>query len=526
MKKIAGKLVEQWLKFIKSGQAAISDVAVAASSATTVSKPAITVVPSNITVVSTVSLNSGGTEVKKPSNLIHKISKPGIQIVKEVSSSDEDEGSAVGSLPLYKITVQDGKSVLAKVGTKTLSLPVSKKVETDVESTHSVTSVVLKSDPVSKKFRYITKTISDKEKSDSCDLLPEDTSNSSTKSDTSKLGYNVCEQKPRAVFSGKSACASVEKSDSTSTNKLIINKSKISKSKLDKEGSKLKDAQVKLNKTSKELDNSKSEIRLKDKDREKKLSRDSEKDRKKSEHKSHKTDKCKEKERDRSKEKNKVKEKELVKEKNKDLDRGKSKEKPEKSLSAADKAQIQADKDKDTLERLKTPALSLLGKIPKKSSSQMLPVLPKVASNFPSNKSESTESSEKATNIGSDSKKSIDKIKIRPKTVKTFNSKFRSTGLEEEIKPPPSRGSIKKKVEEKRLGSKTDIKHVSPPKEEQPPEKKLKPNEPIEIKKDKNLDKPGGIKLIPPKPKRKSFFIFFFSYIVSVCTNNEHKDII
>ncbi|KAI8427720.1 hypothetical protein MSG28_002156 [Choristoneura fumiferana] len=82
----------------------------------------------------------------------------------------------------------------------------------------------------------------------------------------------------------------------------------------------------------------------------------------------------------------------------------------------------------------------------------------------------------------------------KPKTVKTFNSKFRKHGLEEEVKPPPSRASLLNKKPLPTLPPTVSIpKRPSPVHNEPPPEKKPKV-EPVE--------KPGAIKLIPPKPKR------------------------
>lgn len=105
----------------------------------------------------------------------------------------------------------------------------------------------------------------------------------------------------------------------------------------------------------------------------------------------------------------------------------------------------------------------------------------------------------------SDSKKEKPSISIevrkpdepKPKTVKTFNSKFRKHGLEEEVKPPPSRAAVLTKKSTPVLPPTISIpKRPSPVHNESPPEKKPKTVvEPIE--------KPGAIKLIPPKPKRK-----------------------
>lgn len=89
----------------------------------------------------------------------------------------------------------------------------------------------------------------------------------------------------------------------------------------------------------------------------------------------------------------------------------------------------------------------------------------------------------------------------KPKTVKTFHSKFRKHGLEEEVKPPPSRAAVLTKKATPVLPPVIPVpKRPSPVHNDPPPEKKPKIIEPVE--------KPGAIKLIPPKPKRKYFFIF------------------
>lgn len=91
----------------------------------------------------------------------------------------------------------------------------------------------------------------------------------------------------------------------------------------------------------------------------------------------------------------------------------------------------------------------------------------------------------------------------KPKTVKTFHAKFRKHGLEEEIKPPPSRASLLNKKVLPVLPPTVSIpvaKRPSPVHNETPPEKKIKIIEPIE--------KPGAIKLIPAKPKRKCIMIY------------------
>ena len=58
--------------------------------------------------------------------------------------------------------------------------------------------------------------------------------------------------------------------------------------------------------------------------------------------------------------------------------------------------------------------------------------------------------------------------------------------------------------------------HLDVYKRQQPPEKKVKPESPTE---DKKVDKAGGIKLIPPKPKRKWFSILYYDIIFNQMKN-------
>lgn len=121
-------------------------------------------------------------------------------------------------------------------------------------------------------------------------------------------------------------------------------------------------------------------------------------------------------------------------------------------------------------EKIQTPSIQKLGKIPKLSD---------VKKEKPSISIEVRKPDEP-----------------KPKTVKTFHSKFRKHGLEEEVKPPPSRAALLNKKVTPTLPPTVSIpKRPSPVHNETPPEKKPKTTEPIE--------KPGSIKLIPPKPKRK-----------------------
>ncbi|KYB27181.1 hypothetical protein TcasGA2_TC013494 [Tribolium castaneum] len=169
----------------------------------------------------------------------------------------------------------------------------------------------------------------------------------------------------------------------------------------------------------------------------------------------------------------------------KDRDRDRDKTKKDKAngakVTSKDKTESkekQAEKDKDTLAKIKPQSIDKLGRIPKKTD----------------DKTKENKEVKKPT-MSIEVRKNTEE---RPKTVKVFNSKRRSTGLEEEAKPPPPRPTKKPPVA---LPPSIPQKRTSPVKElPTPPEKKFK----MEIP-----ERPGAIKLIPPKPKRKSCKYFY-----------------
>lgn len=198
----------------------------------------------------------------------------------------------------------------------------------------------------------------------------------------------------------------------------------------------------------------------------------------------------------------------------------------------------QADKDKATLEKVQAQALSSkLGKIPKKKADEEKPSstgdsgVRKSSTDSKDSSKENKDKTEAKKNVVIANSTILEKKNIsisienrknsldpaRPKTVKTFNSKFRSTGLEEEVKPPPPRSAAKKPpgnvIEKKIIPPKplTSLKRPSPLRETSTPaDKRAKlsldpPSEPVEEKK-------GAIKLISPKPKRK--------YALSIATTS------
>lgn len=166
-----------------------------------------------------------------------------------------------------------------------------------------------------------------------------------------------------------------------------------------------------------------------------------------------------------------------------------STEKHGKEKSQEEKAQ--EEKDKINIMKLITPSIGNLGKIPKKSKDdkKAAPIEPKKP--FPKDP--------KKYNISIETRKGGEE---RPKTVKTFNSKFRSTGLEE-LPPPPKSSKKKEEVPEKK-----PLKRTSPVKEVHVSEKKIKEEE--------KTEKPTPA---PAKPKSKLSFIMksFACIMIKFC---------
>lgn len=313
-------------------------------------------------------------------------------------------------------------------------------------------------------------------------------------------------------------------------------KSEDRKSDNEKERSKMKSSKISNKAKNKERNEKKSEKENdheKDKDRE----RDKEKDKKKSSHSSssknssssssrHKTssrsrddkdrhrDKGKDKDRDKSKDTDKDKQKMNGALKSSSSKSGKDKkdhrerEKDKGKTEEKDKEK-QTEKDNSTLEKLKPPTIEKLGRIPKK----VVPVEEK--------SNDGLESKKKAFSVGIRKDKENEE---RPKTVKVFNSKMRSTGLEEEVKPAPPRSATANKKPTPSVQLPTiPQKRPSPPKDIRdpilPPEKKLKLDK-IDVP-----ERPGAIKLIPPKPKRKfsELLLFIFILFLQVPSTSRRK---
>lgn len=191
-----------------------------------------------------------------------------------------------------------------------------------------------------------------------------------------------------------------------------------------------------------------------------------------------------------------------------DKDRSKSKSKSSSSSSSSssskerrekdEKSKVsQAEKDKDTLAKIALAPPPKV-KIPKKSS-------------------DDTEKPTTENGTSTIKKKSIS-IEVRkdtenrPKTAKTYNSQFRNHGLAEEAPPPPSRRDLKKPSSVPTTG--LAITPTNPVKRSLSPtstvkeiDKKMK----LQTPSSPTVEKPGAIKLIPPKAKRKYQFKFDFN---------------
>jgi Predicted membrane protein len=468
VKLLASKLVEQWLRIVKGETEAIRAHHAASLEVPAAECVAVTEEGKKTDVCSDkVQVKSGGEECKvdipslpgKQENIVQvktEISENKVVEVHKlvVKTEDSSEGSPeevawdgpLGQLPVYKITIRDGKQVLAKVFSGEKS---NRRLSTDSSSVVSVAEVGKSVVKVSATVATVSDTVIIK------------------KEDFKK------EVEESAVKS------------TVDTQKGPVVKSRVKSEKLENnvEGPKLsKDVQKKTK-------DAQLSTKISDKQKKTKVETSNEKSREK--------EASKEKSKDKSKDKESNKEREA-----KDRESNKIRD---KKLSS-EKVSAQSEKDKAALAKLIPPAINKLGKIPKKPRHEE-PQNPVADVKKPSSgdvkKPPVYEATSRKPSISIESRKSDS---VRPKTVKTFNSKFRSTGLEEEAKPPPSR-PVRKAIApvNKKPVKLPSLKRPSPPKEmSAPPEKKLKPTV-AEVGTDdtKKADKSGSIKLIPPRPKRK-----------------------
>ena len=467
VKLLASKLVEQWLRIVKGETEAIRAHHAASMEVHAAECVAVIEEGKKTDVCSDkVQAKSGGDECKvdvtslpgKQENIIQVKTETSDNKVVEVhkllvKAEDGSEGSPeevawdgpLGQLPVYKITIRDGKQVLAKVFSGEKS---NRRLSTDSASVVSVAEVGKPVVKVSATVATVSDTVIVK------------------KEDIKK------EVEESAVKS------------TIDTQKSSVVKSRVKSEKLENnvEGLKLsKDVQKKTK-------DAQLSTKLPDKQKKTKVESSNEKSREREASKEKSKDKSKDKESNREreakdKESNKIRDKKLISEK-----------------------VAQSEKDKAALAKLIPPAINKLGKIPKKPRLEepQIPVADvKKQSSGDVKKPPFYEATSRKPSISIESRKSDS---VRPKTVKTFNSKFRSTGLEEEAKPPPSR-PVRKVIApvNKKSVKLPSLKRPSPPKEmSAPPEKKLKPSVADVVADDtRKADKSGSIKVIPPRPKRK-----------------------
>ncbi|XP_059471220.1 serine/threonine-protein phosphatase 1 regulatory subunit 10-like isoform X2 [Neocloeon triangulifer] len=186
----------------------------------------------------------------------------------------------------------------------------------------------------------------------------------------------------------------------------------------------------------------------------------------------------------------------------------------EREALKAKEAQEQKERDEATLAKLMGPQKVSLRKIPKKSKSEdgdkkksdekkkdedssRRSSLDDDRRKSESRRSSSGSSSrEKKDSKSPNTSKSSSPLQLVKHKVKTFNSKFRSTGLEEESPLPPPRGHSKKDLKDQSSSSSSvsNKKRPSPPPsgtEQAPPEKKNKLDEVVKRVNEKPKSKPG-----------------------------------
>ena len=431
--------------------------------------------------------------------------------------------SAQSSIPVYKITIRDGKKVLTKLETDAShinNVENHSSAEINGESTNdaleSQNSRVAEVNS-SQNFEELTSNKTVKTKTEAV-TEPADQDSSETTSVISSK--NICETdnidikvkdnkdiKPDIVSDSNKSVSDKENRDSSKkeSDKKSSSSSGSNSSSSDKKSSHHHGSSSSSKSSSKHSSSSSSSHRS---------SSSSNSHRSSSHRSSSKSSSSK----DRSKEKDKDKHHSSSSSKHSSNNKSKSERDKEREKEKEKLKKDQAEKDKATLEKVQGPALSLkLGKIPKKKtddekSNDVAPKRLSVESKESKDKDKndtkkgSPVSEKKNISISIENRKTSQDSTTRPKTVKTFNSKFRSTGLEEEAKPPPPR-SVKKPnpVNDKKIipPKITSLKRSSPIRESSSSADKrvkLSLENPVTPP---NEEKKGGIKLIPPKPKRK-----------------------
>ncbi|KAG4076018.1 hypothetical protein HA402_003844 [Bradysia odoriphaga] len=466
---LASKLVEQWLKIVK-GESSLTPVTVQQQDVV------VAVLKPEVPEVKVESTESGDDEAldeaDESEDLVDPLEIPSNHVPQDDVDSKERLSKAKSDGLVYKITVKDGKQVFAKLEASPKKEADSEKAKVKSELNIKIKnedSVKGKSEPIAKlKIATVDgkKQIKDKVKQESVESKEQD-----------KVEANKKVEKAKSeTVKEKSKSDDKERRNSKETAK---ESGDVKESKEAKE--KRKDSSSKSSSSSKHSSSSRSSSQKSSRsDSKHKTSSSSSSSRDKN--RDSERDKDRDKDRDRSSKSSSSK----SSSKSSSSSSSKSSQSKEKRDSIDEKVS-QSMKDKDTLTKVIPPSITKLGKIPKKTTT--------------------SDGDSAATTETGPSKKSSISIEVkkdtenRPKTVKTFNSKFRSHGLAEEAPPPPSRRGLQRPSSQPTAGASIPgtavTKRPSPPPEKKDavvPEKKLKIDTSLAVEK-------PGIKLIPAKPK-------------------------
>lgn len=469
---LASKLVEQWLKIVKG------------ETLPPVTMPRQDLMVSTIkqepAVQETIENDEVLDEADDSEDMVDPLEIPSNHVPQEDVDSKERLAKAKCDGLVFKITVKDGKQVLAKVE----SSP-KKEVDAEKAKIKSEFNVKIKNEPVAKvKSESIAKS-----KIDAVDGKKQ------IKEKVKKENIPVKEQDKEANNKNEKSKNEVtkEKSKSDEKERRSSKDKRETKELADKESKEAKDKERKKDSSSKSSSSSSRHSSSSRSSNHKSSSRSSSDSKHKSSSSSRDNkskDSDKDKDRDRSSKSSSSSSKSSSK--SSGSSSSKSSQPKEKRDSIEDKVS-QSMKDKDTLTKITPPAINKLGKIPKK------PATDGDAESVPSKKS----------SISIEVKKDAEN---RPKTVKTFNSQFRSHGLAEEAPPPPSRRGLQRPSSQPTAGASIPAnivtKRTSPPPEKKDavPEKKLKIDTTLTVEK-------PGIKLIPAKPKSEYLLTIPFNLL-------------
>lgn len=467
---MATRLVEQWLKIVK-GESNIVDLAAAAAAATSVVNGGVDTTQPNDVMMDTTTTD-GATVVTVDASQQHASEDVSMEETTEVQSNEK---------LVFKITVKDGKQVLAKVEpspTRTTPVKRTNSSENCVDDAPSANKIIKLTDGVAAESRLKTeesdgKSVNSKDKSSSGSSSNSKGDGKSERSDDRNRDKNRREKgrsdrdKIRSSDKDRKDRKDVSKSSSSDSKSPSYKKSSSSSSSSHRSSS----SSNHKNSSSKSSSSSSSRRESSDKYKSSKSSSSSSSSRSKS--------------------------------------NTRDKESGSSSSKSIEPKVSQSDKDKDTLAKVIPQSISKLGKIPKKQPSIDGSDDPSVAA--------AAAATTKKASISIEVRKDVEN---RPKTVKTFNSQFRSHGLAEEAPPPPSRRGLKKPTSSSTPGTSIppSLKSQSPPRLDVVSEKRAK-IEAAAASSTGGAEKPGAIKLIAPKPKRKysllnsiisNAFLFFF----------------